>query len=280
MHQHVHLLWIPHSSPPPRPLTPNWVRTSSLTYPVFLQQAGLCLWFPCTPPKRPPSFQSCPPTIYISLTAGRCFQPGNQIRPFPAQNPQILPNPLELKFKYMAMVSEAQLALVTGRLSNDTFYHFLSSLLPQAPLLTSSLLPASLHLCLQLPVLVMPFPSSLWGMLPHFMLNCWLRGHLLEEASLDSPSHCHSHLCTCLICLHITYHSKIPHGMLCLDYFWLSFIPIIMEAPWELGLGLMPRKNAWYIVGAWDLSKMTNVKWINGEQKGKQSVITMDNQRK
>ena len=61
----------------------------------------------------------------------------------------------------MAMVSEAQLALVTGRLSNDTFYHFLSSLLPQAPLLTSSLLPASLHLCLQLPVLVMPFPSLL-----------------------------------------------------------------------------------------------------------------------
>lgn len=57
-----------------------------------------------------------------------------------------------MKFKYTTMVSETQLALVIGRLSNDISYHFHSSLLTQAPLLTSlSCLPAF--------VLTVPCPS-------------------------------------------------------------------------------------------------------------------------
>ena len=51
------------------------------------------------------------------------------------------------------MVSETQLALVIGRLSNDISYHFLTSLLTQAPLLTLS--PS----CLPAFVLTVPCPS-------------------------------------------------------------------------------------------------------------------------
>lgn len=58
-----------------------------------------------------------------------------------------------MKFKYTTMVSETQLALVIGRLSNDISYHFHSSLLTQAPLLTLS--PS----CLPAFVLTVPCPS-------------------------------------------------------------------------------------------------------------------------
>lgn len=183
----MHLFWIPHCSPPPPPLTLNRVRTSSLAYRVFFQKSGLSLWFPWTPLNWPVSLHSCPPTVYLPHNRRMLPNWKSDQGPSLLKTLQGLPNPLEIKFKCMIVSSEAKLALVISHLSNGIFYHFLSSLLTPAPLLTFSLVPASTHLNVQFSVLAIPLPSSLWALLPHFLLICWLRWCLFQEAFLDSP---------------------------------------------------------------------------------------------